>query len=111
VPHAAAFVEQLGPNFVTLRGQGGEEIAISAWDDKEKGVTRIRASRCSSTRRWTASSRPLPLASTGRGRMSTDVGARYPVRVMVTPAWETVSLQVDDTTQSRSSSAKRCGPR
>jgi len=44
VPHAAAFVEQLGANFVTLRGQGGEEIAISAWDDKEKGVTRIRAS-------------------------------------------------------------------
>jgi len=30
--------------------------------------------------------------------MSTDVGARYAVRVMVTPAWETVSLQVDDTT-------------
>ena len=27
-----------------------------------------------------------------------DVGARYAVRVMVTPAWETVSLQVDDTT-------------
>jgi len=30
--------------------------------------------------------------------MSMDVGARYAVRVMVTPAWETVSLQVDDTT-------------
>ena len=30
--------------------------------------------------------------------MSTDVGERYAVRVMVTPAWETVSLQVDDTT-------------
>lgn len=43
VPHAAAFVEKSGPNFVALRGQGGEEIVISAWDDKEKGVTRVRA--------------------------------------------------------------------
>ena len=30
--------------------------------------------------------------------MSTDVGERYAVRVMVTPAWEQVSVQVDDTT-------------
>ena len=44
VPHAAAFVEKSGPNFVTLRGQGGEEIAISAWDDAGNGVTRVRAS-------------------------------------------------------------------
>ncbi|HLQ58602.1 MAG TPA: hypothetical protein VK113_03725 [Gemmatimonadales bacterium] len=44
VPHAAAFVEKSGPTFVTLRGQGGEELVISAWDDKEKGVTRVRAS-------------------------------------------------------------------
>lgn len=44
VPNWSAFVEKSGPNFVTLRGQGGEEIAISAWDDKEKGVTRVRAS-------------------------------------------------------------------
>ncbi len=44
VPHAAAFVEKSGPTFVTLRGQGGEEIAISAWEDKDKGVTRVRAS-------------------------------------------------------------------
>src|SRR2546422_3557756 len=43
-PHAAAFVEKSGPTFVTLRGQGGEEVVISAWDDKEKGVTRVRAS-------------------------------------------------------------------
>jgi len=27
-----------------LRGQGGEEIVISAWEDKERGVTRVRAS-------------------------------------------------------------------
>jgi len=44
VPHAAAFVEKSGPTFVMLRGQGGEEVVISAWDDKEKGVTRVRAS-------------------------------------------------------------------
>jgi len=44
VPHAAAFLEKSGPNFVTLRGQGGEEVVVSAWEDKEKGVTRVRAS-------------------------------------------------------------------
>ena len=44
VPNSAAFVEKVGATFVTLRGQGGEEIVISAWDDKEKGVTRVRAS-------------------------------------------------------------------
>lgn len=44
VPNAAAFVEKQGPNFVTLRGQGGEEVVLSAWEDKEKGVTRIRGS-------------------------------------------------------------------
>lgn len=42
VPHAAAFLERSGPTFVTLRGQGGEEVVVSAWEDK--GVTRIRAS-------------------------------------------------------------------
>ncbi|HYU27432.1 MAG TPA: hypothetical protein VEK83_00220 [Gemmatimonadales bacterium] len=30
--------------------------------------------------------------------MSADVAERYAVRVMVTPAWEQVSVQVDDTT-------------
>lgn len=44
VPHAAAFLEKSGPNFVTLRGQGGEEVVVSAWADKETGVTRVRAS-------------------------------------------------------------------
>jgi hypothetical protein len=42
VPNAAAFVEQSGPRFVVLRGQGGEEVVFSAWDDG--GVTRVRAS-------------------------------------------------------------------
>jgi len=44
VPNSAAFLEKSGPNFVTLRGQGGEEVVISAWEDTEHGVTRIRAS-------------------------------------------------------------------
>lgn len=44
VPNSAAFLEKSGPTFVTLRGQGGEEIVISAWEDKEHGVTRVRAS-------------------------------------------------------------------
>ena len=44
VPASAAFVEKTGPGFVVLRGQGGEEVAISAWEDKEKGVTRVRGS-------------------------------------------------------------------
>jgi hypothetical protein len=42
VPNSAAFHEKSGPNFVTLRGQGGEEVVLSAWDDK--GVTRVRGS-------------------------------------------------------------------
>jgi hypothetical protein len=44
VPNMAAFVEQSGPNFVALRGQGGEEVVFSAWHDGPAGVTRIRAS-------------------------------------------------------------------
>jgi hypothetical protein len=44
VPHSAAFVEKSGPGFVTLRGQGGEEVVISAWEDKANSVTRVRAS-------------------------------------------------------------------
>ncbi|HXM38011.1 MAG TPA: hypothetical protein VN908_05040 [Gemmatimonadales bacterium] len=44
VPNAAAFLEKSGPNFVVLRGQGGEEVVFAAWEDKEKGVTRVRAS-------------------------------------------------------------------
>lgn len=43
VPHAAAFVEQEGPRFVVLRGQGGEEVVFGAWAD-DSGKTRIRAS-------------------------------------------------------------------
>jgi hypothetical protein len=43
VPHAAAFVEREGPDFLVLRGQGGEEIALRAWPDAA-GKTRVRAS-------------------------------------------------------------------
>jgi hypothetical protein len=42
VPANSAFVEREGPTFLNLRGQGGEELVISAWNDS--GVTRIRAS-------------------------------------------------------------------
>jgi hypothetical protein len=42
VPHSAASPEHRGPTHLTLRGQGGEEIAIAAWPFE--GVTRIRAS-------------------------------------------------------------------
>ena len=41
-PASAAFPEKEGPNFVTLRGQGGEEIAIAAAATGR--VTRVRAS-------------------------------------------------------------------
>jgi len=43
VPHSSAFVEKEGPSFVTLRGQGGEEIAFSAIAGEE-GTTKVRAS-------------------------------------------------------------------
>jgi hypothetical protein len=44
VPNSAAFLEKSGPNYLVLRGQGGEEVVFSAWEDKETGVTRVRAS-------------------------------------------------------------------
>ncbi len=44
VPNAAAYVEKSGPRFLVLRGQGGEEVVFSAWDDGGAGVTRVRAS-------------------------------------------------------------------
>jgi hypothetical protein len=42
VPNTSAFPEKEGPSFLTLRGQGGEEIAISV--AAAAGYTRIRAS-------------------------------------------------------------------
>ena len=42
VPSSAAFPEKEGPNWLTLRGQGGEEIAISV--SPAPGGTRVRAS-------------------------------------------------------------------
>ncbi len=49
VPHAAAFVEREGPQFLVLRGQGGEEIvfnatAAEAGGEGGAGKTRVRAS-------------------------------------------------------------------
>lgn len=42
VPQTAAYPEQQGPGFLTLRGQGGEEIAIAVVETVEG--TRVRAS-------------------------------------------------------------------
>ena len=42
VPNQAAWVEREGPTFMTLRGQGGEEIALAVFPGE--GVTRVRAS-------------------------------------------------------------------
>lgn len=51
VPNQAAFVEQEGPQFVSLRGQGGEEVVIHATAEGPGdegpgtgGMTRVRAS-------------------------------------------------------------------
>jgi len=42
VPSTAAYPEEEGPGFLTLRGQGGEEVAISLQSVPEG--TRVRAS-------------------------------------------------------------------
>ena len=42
VPNQAAYPEKEGPSWMTLRGQGGEEIALSARADGT--ATRVRAS-------------------------------------------------------------------
>lgn len=42
VPHNAAWPEQEGPGFLTLRGQGGEEIALAVV--AAEGGSRVRAS-------------------------------------------------------------------
>ena len=42
VPHHAAYPEKEGPGFLTLRGQGGEEIALAVM--AIDSGTRVRAS-------------------------------------------------------------------
>jgi hypothetical protein len=42
VPLNAAYPEREGPGYLTLRGQGGEEIAFAVWSTP--AGTRIRAS-------------------------------------------------------------------
>jgi hypothetical protein len=42
VPHNAAFPEKEGPGYLTLRGQGGEEVAIAIIPGH--GANRVRAS-------------------------------------------------------------------
>jgi hypothetical protein len=64
IPNAAAFVEKRGPGFVVLRGQGGEEVVFAAWEDKEQGVTRVRASTLFFDQAVDRFFSTLPLAST-----------------------------------------------
>jgi len=42
VPNTAAYPEKEGPTYLTLRGQGGEEIALAAF--ASEAGTRVRAS-------------------------------------------------------------------
>lgn len=42
VPLNAAYPEKEGPTYLTLRGQGGEEIAFAVWSTS--GGTRVRVS-------------------------------------------------------------------
>lgn len=47
VPNQAAFVEKEGPEFIVLRGQGGEELVIRAEEGKGeegRGKSAVRAS-------------------------------------------------------------------
>lgn len=43
VPHMSAYPEKEGPQYVVLRGQGGEEVAIHA-TATEGSATQVRAS-------------------------------------------------------------------
>lgn len=43
IPHHAAYPEQEGPAFLTLRGQGGEEVALAVFPAEGQG-SRVRAS-------------------------------------------------------------------
>lgn len=59
----SAFPEQEGPTYVTLRGQGGEEIVIGAFPDK--GGTRVSGSTYlfdQQVARFFATLPPAPLA-------------------------------------------------
>lgn len=42
MPQSAAFPEEEGPAYLTLRGQGGEEVALAVF--AVDGATRVRAS-------------------------------------------------------------------
>jgi hypothetical protein len=44
VPLNAAYPEQEGPSYLTLRGQGGEEIALAVWPAPSGAGTRVRIS-------------------------------------------------------------------
>ena len=58
---------------LTLRGQGGEEIVFSAWEDQEHGVTRVRASTLFFDQALDRFLSTLPLASQASLRNSSSV--------------------------------------
>lgn len=61
VPHASAFVEKEGPQFVSLRGQGGEELVIHATPGD--GGSKVRAATLFFDQSVSRFLSTLPLAS------------------------------------------------
>lgn len=62
LPHNAAYVEKEGPQFVALRGQGGEEVVFNA--TPAEGGSRVRASTLFFDQAIDRFLSTLPLAST-----------------------------------------------
>ncbi len=86
-PTAPRSPRRKGPNFLSLRGQGGEEIAITAiarvTDDAGEGLDVVLRSGAG----------PVLLDSARRGG-DCGVSASLPVRVMVEDAWDQVRLEL-----------------
>ena len=108
VPMQAAFPEKEGPAFVTLRGQGGEEVAIAVMKRPQRHAC-PRRRRCSSTSRSTDSSRRFPRHRRRRRERACRV------RVMVQDAWDEVTFDLPPTTSladvKRRALAGGAGPR
>ena len=72
----AAFIDMEGPNWISLRGQGGEEVVIAA-HPAEQG-TRVTGSTYlfdMQVARFLASLPPLPSGTTGRSGVALPAGA------------------------------------
>ena len=91
VPMQAAFPEKEGPAYLTLRGQGGEEIAMAVM----AAPGRHAGARLDAAVRPDGGPVPLHAArAVGAGRMT----ATLPVRVMVQDAWDEVRLELPSAT-------------